>query len=205
MGHISLKLPLVLRTDSLVLDLIFHCTKTHWMSECHRAARSNRISHGKWEESSGVLSLWLSHQSFHIRVLPTDLRGHSGHFHLTGPASYSAICLTFLKILFLHLFYFPFPGPASLQSSPFPFSVLMLAVTIPGIKWPGSWLRNLGGAWRLSPHLLVQLQCSSPCSFHGSWSGLCFLCIFHMWERPQCPPSVPVPGWQLTFWPRPGG
>lgn len=35
-----LKLPLVLWADSLILDLICHCTKIHWMYNYHPASRN---------------------------------------------------------------------------------------------------------------------------------------------------------------------
>ena len=54
--HISLRLPLVLRTDSLALDLIFHCTKIPRMYKYHRAARSSTVSVGNRRELWGPFS-----------------------------------------------------------------------------------------------------------------------------------------------------
>lgn len=98
--HISLRLPLVLWANSLVLDLIFYCTEIHWMSAYHRPVRSNMIRHGKWEESSGVLSLWFSHQRFGRRAVAEEPRGCPGHFHPTGSCPLpSPLHLALLKIL----------------------------------------------------------------------------------------------------------
>lgn len=149
--HISLKLPLVQWAISLVLDLIFRCIETHWMYKYHGAAGSNTVHHGKWE-GSGVLSLWLSHQSFQGGALSKELWGCSGHFHLTGPASHCHLCLTFLKILlFLHLFCFPFRGPASLHPVSFSFLSPYACRSFQSFRWPGSRLRDLGRAWRRPP------------------------------------------------------
>ena len=138
------------------------------MYKYHGAAGSNTVHHGKWEEGSGVLSLWLSHQSFQGGALSKELWGCSGHFHLTGPASHCHLCLTFLKILlFLILFSFPrtcFPPSCLLFLS---LSLCLSIIPVVQVAWvmaegPGQSLKTLP----TFPHL----QCSSPCSFYRSWS-----------------------------------
>lgn len=142
----------------------------------HWAARS---SHGKCKESSEVLSLWLSHQSFWRRALAKELQGCSRHFRLTG--SCLMLChfhLAFLKILlFLLLFYFPSFSPRGL---PFPLFLFFLSVCL-CLSWSflssGSWIlaavpeRNLEISF--PPAFRCRFKGFSPCSSYRSSSGLC--------------------------------
>ena len=67
--HISLKLPLVLWTDSLILDLLFSLYWNHWVYNYQLSWQEQSDQSWKWEESSGALSLCSSHQSFRRRAL----------------------------------------------------------------------------------------------------------------------------------------
>ena len=97
--HISLTLPLVLRTDSLALDLIFHCTKIPRMYKYHRAARSSTVSVGNRRELWGPFSVIVS-----SKVLKHG-SGSGAQKLLRALSSYRScliLChlhLTFLKIL----------------------------------------------------------------------------------------------------------
>lgn len=109
---------------------------------------------------------WLSHQSFQAGALSKELRGCSGHFHLTGPTSHCHLWLTFPNPPFSSLILFSFPRTLP---SAFLFSFSLLCID------HFQSFSGLGHGWGPgqsldSPCLPVQLQCSSPCSFYRSWS-----------------------------------
>lgn len=48
----------------IVLDLFFHGAKIHWVFNDHGVARSNKISHRKWKESTWVFSVKIKKGNF---------------------------------------------------------------------------------------------------------------------------------------------
>lgn len=167
--HISLKLPLVQWAISLVFDLLFRCTEIHWMYKYHGAAGSNTVHHGKWEEGSGVLSLWLSHQSFQGGALSKELWGCSGHFHLTGPASHCHLSYLSQNPPFSSLILFSFPRTCFPASCLLFLSLSLFLSIIPVIQVAWVAAEGPGQSLQTSP-TVPHLQCSSPCSSCRSWS-----------------------------------
>ena len=110
-------------------------------------------------------------KAFEAELCLRSSEAAQGTSNLTGPASHCRLCLSFPKSSFFFT-YFVFLSRTCFPPSCLLFLSLSLCLqVIPVIQVAWVTAEGPGQSLKTPPHLPVQLQCSSPCSFYRSWSS----------------------------------